>query len=94
MSPVVLVTRDIPLGRTCVSYYLDAEDWLRGDPIATIDPTSLWLDRRASREVALVMAGLFVNELSLDPRADLSWFATHTVTSGLLEPIPGRGAAA
>lgn len=52
-GPVVVVTRDIPLGRTCVSYYLDEED----------------------------------------PKADLSWFATHRVESGVLVPIPPERAA-
>jgi hypothetical protein len=89
---VVVVSRDIPLGRTCVSWYIDDEDWQRGYPIATIDPTSLWIDRKAPDKVARQASNLFLNELQFDPRADLSWLATHTETSGLLEPIQGSAA--
>ena len=88
MSPIILVIPDIPLGRTCVSWYLDTEDWERGYPVATIDPTSLWIGRDAPREVARQASALFLNELHTDPRAELSWLATHRVTSGLLTAVP------
>jgi hypothetical protein len=90
---VVVVTRDIPLGRTCVSWYADDEDWEFGYPVATIDPTSLWIDRQAADKVARQASNLFMNELRVDARADLSWLATHRVVASLLEPIPGRSAA-
>lgn len=75
-----------------MSWYVDVEDWQRGYPVATIDPTALWIERQAAASVADLAHGLFMNELRSDPKADLSWLATHTVTSGLLEPIPGKAA--
>lgn len=86
--PVVVVTKDIPLGRTCVSWYVDTEDWARGYPIATIDPTSLWIERKAPHGVAQQASALFMNELQQDRCADLSWLATHVLNHGLLVPVP------
>lgn len=90
--PVVLVTNDIPLGRTKISWYADLVDWERGYPLAVIDAKSLWIDRHASVGVARQAAGLFMGVLRDDSTADLSGIATHRIVGGLAEPIPGRAA--
>lgn len=91
-SPVVIVSRDIPLGRTEVRWYLDLTDWERRYPLATVDAAALWIDRAAPAEVARQAAALFLNELAGNRCADLSWLATHRIEANV--PVPVRGSAA
>ena len=91
-SPVVIVSRDIPLGRTEVRWYTDLTDWERGYPLATIDPSALWIDRAAPAETARQAAALFLNELAGNACADLSWLATHRIVDSVPVPVDGRAA--
>lgn len=84
---VVVQTRD-RTGRTIVSWYPDVHEAERCRPIAWVGGGQLHVEEEAPVDVTRRAVNLFRDELTRDPRADLSHVVTHAKDSdGYVHPI-------
>ena len=87
MNPIVLVTQD-SCGRTCINWFEDENGYHALDPLASIVAARhIEAGRNVTLRTANQVADTWLLLLQV-PAYDVSYLATHTVSDGVLEPVP------